>query len=175
MRKIVLFIAMSCDGYICDKNESLNFLGLIEDKEEDYGYFDFIKTIDTVIVGKNTYQKVISMGYEYPHKDKDVYIISNSKIKNTNNYKIYTGDLKVLVSNIKKEKGKDIYCDGGANIITQLLSYNLIDKLIISIIPALLGGGIRLFNGDYPFSKLEHIKTETYKKGLVQIHYQRTI
>jgi len=174
MRKVILYIAMSVDGYICDKNNSLDFLSIVEDGNEDYGYSEFNKSVDTVIVGKNTYNKVISMGFEYPHKDKDVYIISHDKIENLTHFKTYSGNLKILITHLKEKKGKNIYCDGGANIVTQLLENNLIDIFIISIIPVLLGGGIKLFQGDYLFSELTHIKTNTFQKGLVQLHYEKT-
>ena len=67
MRKICLFIATSLDGYIAKPNDDLSFLKLVEKDGEDYGYAEFTDTIDTLIIGRKTYDKVISMGYEYPH------------------------------------------------------------------------------------------------------------
>ncbi len=167
--KLIVYISMTLDGYITDKDESIGYLS--EYNSEDYDYDSFLNTIDTVIVGKNTYNKVIEMGFEYPHKNKDVYIISESIINNIGNFKLYSGSLKKLVVKLKKSSLKNIYCDGGSHIISQLLSDNLVDEIIVTIIPVLLNGGLKLFTGSYNAAKLKHLKTRTFLNGLVQNHY----
>jgi len=77
-RKVILYIAVSLDGYIAKPNDDLGFLSIVEQEGQDYGYADFIKTADTVIVGRKTYDKVMSMGFDFPYAYKDVYIITRT-------------------------------------------------------------------------------------------------
>lgn len=171
-RKVILYISMSLDGYIADTNDDIDFLSIVEQEGEDYGYFDFVKSVDAVIVGRKTYDKVISMGYEYPHTDKDVYIITRTVKPAIGTFRFYNGDLTDLVIKLKSQQGKNIYCDGGAEIINELHSNNLIDELIISVIPILLGNGVKLFKDDQPEQKLELMSANSFDKGLVQLHYK---
>jgi dihydrofolate reductase len=173
-RKVVLYIATSLDGFIAKPNDELDFLSIVEQEGQDYGYADFIKTIDTVIVGRKTYDKVISMGFDFPHADKDSYIITRTPRPNIGSIKFYTDDIKSLIYKLKSEKGKNIFCDGGAEIVNELLKHNLIDEFIISIIPILVGNGTKLFKDDRPELKLELISTKQFESGLVQLHYKRS-
>ena len=162
---------MSLDGYIATPDNGLEFLSLVEDEGQDYSYKDFVNSVDTVIVGRKSYEKVLSMGLEYPHANKDLYIITRTPRPTVGTTKFYTGDLKELVQDLKKTKGKSIYVDGGAEVANKLLSDNLIDEFYISIIPALLGNGISLFKNNRPDLKLKLISSKSYNKGLVQLHY----
>ena len=172
-RNLVLYIAMSLDGYIAKKDDDLGFLSMVEKEGEDYGYGDFINTVDAVIVGRKTYDKVLSMGFDFPHADKDAYIITRTPRPTIGNVKFYSGDLKELVYQLKSQKGKNIFCDGGAEIANELLREDLIDELIISVIPILLGDGIRLFKDGRPEKALELVSVNSFEKGLVQVRYGR--
>ena len=171
-RKVIVYISMSLDGYIADKNDNLDFLSLVEQEGQDYGYFDFVKTVDTVIIGRKSYDKVIAMGYEYPHTDKNVYIITRTKKQDIGTFKFYSGRLEELVAELKSQPGKNIYCDGGAEIVNELLKKNLVDEFIISIIPVLLGDGIRLFKDGRHVQKLTLVDTIKFSSGLAQLHYK---
>jgi len=164
---------MSLDGYIATKDNSLDFLSTVEKEGEDYGYNDFVKSVDTVIIGRKTYEKVIAMGYDYPHTDKDVYILTRTAKPSVGNFKFYTDDFTQLVNNLKSNPGKNIYCDGGAEIANELMKNNLVDEYIISVIPILLGDGIKLFKDGRPEQKLELISVKDFEKGLTQLHYKR--
>lgn len=172
-RKLVLYIAMSLDGYIAKPDDNLDFLSMVEQEGEDYGYAEFGQSIDTVIIGRKSYDKVISMGYAYPHADKNVYIISRTARPDVGTMQYYTGSLPALVAQLKSEPGKNIYCDGGAEIVNLLLRDDLIDELIISIIPTVLGDGVPLFKPGRPERTLKLLSTRAFDKGLVQLHYQR--
>jgi len=173
MRKISLFIAMSLDGHIAKPNDDLSFLNLVEKEGEDYGYAKFTDTIDTVIVGRKTYDYVLkNVGpSHYDNGQRDVYVITRTKRPNVGRTIFYTGDLTELVERLKSENGKNIYCDGGAEIINELLKNNLVDELIISVVPVLLGNGTRLFKDGRPEQILKLILAKTFKTGLVQLHY----
>lgn len=174
-RKVVLYIATSLDGYIAKPNDDLDFLSIVEQEGEDYGYADFVKTVDAVIVGRKTYDKVISMGFEFPHVDKDAYIVTRTPKPTIGSVKFYTGNLKSLVDRLKSENGKNIYCDGGAEIVNELLKNDLIDEFIISVIPILVGNGTKLFKDGRPELKLQLVSTKQFDKGLTQLHYRRIV
>jgi dihydrofolate reductase len=171
-RKLILYIATSLDGYIAKPNDNLDFLSIVEQEGEDYGYADFIKTVDAVIVGRKTYDTVMAMGVDFPHADKDAYIITRTPREGFGSVKFYTGDLKSLVARLKSENGKNIFCDGGAEIVNELLKEKLIDEFIISVIPILVGNGTKLFKDGRPEQKLELISVKHYDKGLTQLHYK---
>jgi dihydrofolate reductase len=175
MRKISLFIATSLDGYIAKPDDDLSFLRFMEKEGEDYGYEEFTNTIDTVIVGRRTYDYVLEeIGpSHYNNGQRDVYVITRTERPQVGKTIFYTGDITELVKRLKSEKGKNIYCDGGAEIINELLKHDLIDEFIISVIPVLLGDGIKLFKDGRPEQRLEFITAKTFETGLIQLYYRR--
>ena len=172
-RKVILYIATSLDGYIAKPNDDLGFLSIVEQEGQDYGYADFVESVDTVIVGRKTYDKVISMGFDFPYADKHTYIITRTPKPNIGSVKFYIDNLKSLVDKLKSENGKNIFCDGGAEIVNELLKDDLIDEFIISVIPILVGNGTKLFKDGRPEQKLELVSTKQFDKGLTQLHYKR--
>src|SRR5512133_109921 len=171
-RKTILFIAASLDGYIATQDEDLSFLSIVQMAGEDYGYEEFIRSVDTVIMGRRTYDWIMKEVGEYPHPDKDSYIITRTPRPDKDRIRFYTGDLKDLISHLKlNDEGRNIFIDGGAEVIDVLLKENLIDEFIISIIPILLGDGIRLFKDGRPEMRLSLMHSECYGTGLVQLHY----
>jgi dihydrofolate reductase len=170
-RKLVLYIAMSLDGYIAAENDDLSFLSAVEQEGEDYGYAEFINTIDTIILGRKTYDKVISMGHPYPMHGEKVYVITRSEKPSVGSVEFYSGDLNELVGLLKQQPGKNIFCDGGAEIVNLLLKAGLFDEITISIIPVLLGSGVRLFQDGGVEQKLTLVSSKSFPKGLVQLHY----
>lgn len=175
MRKISLFIATSLDGYIAKPNDDLTFLKLVEKAGEDYGYAEFTDTIDTLIIGRRTYDYVLKeVGLShYDNGQRDVYVITRTERPQVGRTIFYTGNLTELVKRLKFENGKNIYCDGGAEVINELLKHDLIDEFIISVIPVLLGNGTRLFKDGRPEQTLELLSAKTFDTGLTQLHYRR--
>jgi|SRR5690606_1813973 dihydrofolate reductase len=175
MRKLSLFIATSLDGYIAKPDDDLSFLSIVEKEGEDYGYAQFNKSIDTIIVGRKTYDYVLKeIGpSHYDNGERDVYVITRTEKPDTGKTIFYTESLSQLVKQLKVKDGKNIYCDGGAEVINELLRNDLIDELIISIIPILVGNGIRLFNDGRPEQELELVNSKAFDTGLVQLFYKR--
>lgn len=172
-RKVILFIAASLDGYIATQDEDLSFLSIVQTEGEDYGYEEFIRNVDTVIMGRKTYDWIMNEVNEYPHPDKDSYIITRTPRPDEGRIRFYNGSLKDLIRLLKlDDKGKNIFVDGGAEVIDVLLKENLIDEFIVSIIPILLGDGIRLFKDGRPELRLTLMHSECYGTGLVQLHYK---
>lgn len=170
-RKLILYISCTLDGYIAKPNDDLSFLNLVQKEGEDYGYYNFVANVDTIIVGRKTYQWIVDQGFEFPHKDKDCYIITRQDIPNDGNLTFYNGSLKELVHRLKAETGKHIYCDGGAEVVNILLRERLLDEMIVSVIPTVVGTGTKLFQEQIPEEELTLFSSKGYSTGLVQLHY----
>lgn len=169
-RKVILYIAMSLDGYIAKPDGSLEFLSKVEVPDEDYGYSDLVNNIDTVIWGRKTFDKVLTFGKELPYQDKNVFVISKTRSGN-HGHAVYRNDVVDLIHELKKKEGKDIYCDGGGEVVFELSKHHLIDMIVVSVIPHLLGDGVRLFKNSRPEQNLKFRNCVTYPSGLVQLWY----
>lgn len=174
-RKVIVYIAISLDGYIAKPGDDLDFLSIVDQEGEDYGYQDFIKTVDTVILGRRTYDWVMGQVDTFPHADKESYVITRAPRPAEGKTTFYTGDLKELVLKLKEKPGKGIFVDGGAEVVNALMQHDLIDEYIISIIPILVGDGIRLFKDGRTEFRLKLISTTEFETGLVQLHYSRRL
>lgn len=170
-RKVILYIATSLDGYIAKPNDDLSFLSIVRKEGEDYGYGEFIKTVDTVILGRRTYDWVMTQVPEFPHADKETYVVTRTPKPSLGKTQFFSGSLKDLISGLKTKNGKNIFIDGGAEVVNELLKDCLIDEFYISIIPILLGDGIRLFKDGMPGQELKLISVKQFEKGLTQLHY----
>jgi dihydrofolate reductase len=174
MRKVIVYIAMSLDGFIAKQDDDISFLSAMEEPGQDYGYGDFISTIDTVILGRRTYDKVLSFGIPFPHANKQTYVFTMTPAPSQPNLQFYNGDAGELINTLKQQPGSNIFIDGGAEIVHLFLQHQLVDELIISIIPVLLGSGISLFKQGRPQETLVLNSTVSFPKGLVQLHYTKT-
>lgn len=172
-RKVVLYIAQSLDGYIARENDDISWLSIVDRDNEDYGYNDFIETIDTVFMGRKTYEKVLTLGVEFPHKDKVCYVLSKNRFGVDENVQFFNGSIVDLITKIKTQQGKDIFLDGGSELVRLFRDNDLIDEYVISIIPVLLGKGKRLFRSTESENNLRLVKSETFDSGLVQLKYER--
>lgn len=174
-RKLILYISMSLDGFIATQDDDLSWLSVVEKEGEDYGYNAFQNTVDTYIVGRITYDKILQLtGGMFPQAETlKCYIITRQERKSENGITFYNGNIEDLIEKLKNEEGKNIYCDGGAQIVKLLMEKNLIDEYFISIIPVILGNGKRLFMDDSPFTKLRALPSKYFETGLVQLRYQK--
>ncbi len=173
-RKVIVFIACSADGYIAGKEDNLEFLSIVEAPPEDYGYAAFVSTVDTVIMGRKTYDKVLSFGVPFPHQERTCFVISASRKGKDEHVTFWNDDPEKLIDQLQKQEGTSIFVDGGAATIHALLKKGLIDEFIISIIPHFLGSGIRLFADDFPEQSLKLTDSKTFPSGLVQLWYQKS-
>ncbi|RAX56708.1 riboflavin biosynthesis protein RibD [Helicobacter monodelphidis] len=145
MRKVILFIAMSLDGYIADNKGNVDWLEC--GKEDVDRYTHFIQNIDTILLGFNTYRQIITElspdKWVYPQQKS--YVFTHQNISSTQQVTFTQESPAQLLTQLKQQDGKDIWVCGGANLIQQLIESNLIDEYQISIIPIILGGGVKLF------------------------------
>jgi len=165
MRKIILFIASSLDGYIARENGDVDWLP----GNTASGYDNFIKSVDTVIMGKTTYDQVLTFG-DYPYKDKKSFVFTRTDQDKDENAE-FVSDVEKFVKDGFPGTGENIWLVGGAQIIASFLNQGVVDEIIISVIPVILGNGIPLFKNIENETNLELIKTEKYDR-LVDLHYK---
>ena len=163
---------MSEDGFIAGENNNINFLNPYQVEGEDYGYNEFINSVGNIIVGRKTYEIVIGMGYPY-HPDKTVYVASrNPRQSETENIIFYHGSFKSLIMKLKASQHKHIYCDGGAELAKSLIGEDLIDEIILSVIPVKLENGTLLFEHGMVPHNFSLKKKQAFKTGLIQFSYE---
>lgn len=174
MRKTILYIACSFDHFIARANGDVSWLELPEYKieGEDYGYMDFYNSIDTTIMGNTTYKIVQGFDMPFPYGDKTNYVFSRkSNLRHDENVEFVKEDIASFVRKVKGKKGKNIWIVGGGQINQILFNYNLIDEMIITIMPIMLGHGVKLFNGIVKEKKLKLASSKKYKNGVLQLKY----
>lgn len=175
MRKISLFIAMSLDGYIADTRGGVDWLeGQGSNNDGMDSYSKFVKDIDTIIMGWNTYHQIVTelSPDEWVYSDFTTYVITHNGHASSANIRFTDINPVNLIKRLKKEPGKDIWICGGANIVQQLMNEDLIDCYYITVIPTLLGNGIRLFENGKHEIQLKLIDTQSYN-GMVDLVYDR--
>lgn len=165
MRKIIVYIASSLDGYIARENGDIDWLP----ESSESSYDTFYKSVDTVIMGKTTYDQVLTFG-EYPYKNKKSFVFTRTSKNNDDNVE-FVSDVEKFVKDGFPGEGNNIWLVGGAQIITSFLKQGIVDEIIITVIPVLLGKGIPLFKNVEKETKLELIKTEKFGQ-LVDLHYK---
>jgi len=170
-RKLVVFIATSLDGYIATKEDSLEWLFKVEG-EGDNGYSEFYDTVDTVIMGKRTYDWLMEQGLEeFPYQNKECYVFTRSTIQDTKDVKFVNEDVTNFVEKLMSQDGKSIWVVGGGELLHSFIQENLVDEFIITIAPTILGDGILLFKGgDYQVDL--SLKGTRKFNQFVEIHYE---
>ena len=159
------YIASSLDGYIAREDGCIDWLPQITES----GYDAFYKSIDTVIMGKTTYLQVLTFG-AFPYKGKKSFVFSKTQKNNDENVK-FVRDVNKFVIDGFPGAGQNIWLVGGAKIISSFMKHSLVDEIIITKIPILLGKGIPLFHNAEYETKLELVKTEKFG-NLVDLHYK---
>lgn len=175
MRKIILFIAMSLDGYIADKKGGVDWLSGHGNPEENIdSYSEFVKNIDTVIMGWNTYHQIVTelSPNEWVYSGFTSYVITHREETSDEQIHFTSENPLTLLKRLRAEPGKNIWICGGANLIQQLVNANLIDEYYISVIPTILGSGIRLFGTLQEEIPLKLCKTQSYN-GITDLVYIR--
>ncbi|TSB47914.1 dihydrofolate reductase family protein [Alkalicoccobacillus porphyridii] len=172
-RKLTLFIAASLDGYIATKEDSLEWLFAVEG-EGDNGYSAFYEMIDTVLLGKRTYQWLLdfeSEDFPFPYKDKACYVFTNSNLPAHEHATFIDDDVTSFLQELKQKPGKNIWLVGGGDLIHSFYEKDLIDEIIVTVSPVLLGNGIPLFKESNHSLNLTLKQTQTFNQ-FVELHYE---
>jgi dihydrofolate reductase len=174
-REVILYIAASLDGYIAEADGSIDFLGGgAEVVEAETNYQELMKKIDTVVMGRTTYDQVVNelSPEHYPYEEQNSYIITSHPEKNHEKITFTDQEPAALIKQLQAEDGKAIWIVGGSSIITPLVAANLIDTYIITTIPVILGRGVPLFRA---FNGAVSVKAEQVelKNGMIYSTYSR--
>jgi dihydrofolate reductase len=174
MNKVIIYIAMSLDGYIADKNGSVSWLGGDGSDRENYGsYPEFIETVDTVVLGYNTYHQIVTelSPETWPYNGKETYVLTHRDCADRPGIRFINATVVDLLSKLKEEQRKSIWICGGAVVVNQVLQTRMADEITVSVIPILLGDGIRLFDEKGLSQKLKLVSCRNYN-GIVDLTYQ---
>jgi dihydrofolate reductase len=165
-----VFIAASLDGYIARSDGRIDWLADFEAAGEDHGYRDFFAAIDTVVVGRNTYETVLGFS-EWPYQGKRCIVLAHRPPPPRFDETFFAGAPAALSDQLARDGARRVYVDGG-EVIGQFLVARLIDDLTVSVIPIVLGGGRRLFAGGAPERRLVLEACRAWPSGLSQLRYR---
>lgn len=176
MRKVILYISMSVDGFIADKTGGVSWInGQNEDHQSDYGYQAFTKQIDTVIMGYRTYRQIVDelSPDEWVYQGLQSYVFTHRAMNDCDDIKFINEDISSFLSTLKKQDGKNIWICGGADLLNKLVKTNEIDEYHITTIPLILGNGIRLFQDNNSLIKLRLQETKAENGIITNIYTKR--
>ncbi|MGC2280229.1 MAG: dihydrofolate reductase family protein [Candidatus Acidiferrales bacterium] len=168
---VSVFVGTSVDGFIARPKGALDFLPV--GGGEPHGYNEFIATVDALVIGRNTFETVLGFP-EWPYGEKRLVVLSSRAINlaaaRGGNVEQMTGEPAAIIAKLAASGARHLYVDGGITI-QRFLRAGLVQRLIITRVPVLIGEGIPLF-GTLPRDlQLRHIKTQHYSSGLVQTEY----
>jgi dihydrofolate reductase len=168
MRKVILNLAVTLDGLIAGPNGEYDWCFT----DADYGMTDFLNSIDATLMGGKSYRIVTEYGPPYPEFTNYVFTHTEKETP-FKNVRFVSGNIPNFVKSLREEAGKNIWLFGGAEIIHPLLEENLIDEMILSVHPIILGAGIPLFKNVTERKFFQLADTISYPSGLVQLIYKK--
>lgn len=168
MRRVKYFVACSLDGFIARADGGVDWLFM----DQDYGMSAFFKSVDVAVMGRRTYDKMLELAPRqafFPGMEN--YVFSTAAKEGDGRVKFVSGDVGEWVEMIRTRPGEDIWLVGGGDLVRQFLAKRMVDEIVLTIHPRLLGSGIPLFPAPYPEMELELLRCEQYSTGLVQVFY----
>jgi dihydrofolate reductase len=165
-RKVSLFIASSLDGFIAREDGGIDWLFT----DDDYGYKGFYDSVDTILMGRKTYETAVRLGEGFT--GKSCYVFTKHKRESQAKNVEFASDPLGLVKKLRQADGEGIFLEGGGETISTFLNNELIDEIVLSIHPVLLGRGVPLFSHLAEQINLRLLKSKAYENGLVQLHFK---
>lgn len=173
--KVILYIALSLDGYIADASGGVGWLGGHNASYEgDNGYSEFIAGVSSVVMGYTTYHQIVTQlsPSEWPYAGLNTYVLTHRQIPDAGEITFINQPACELVAQLKQQVGKAVWICGGANVAQQLIEKDLVDEYHLAVIPTLLGSGIRLF-GEHEKELQLKLVSSSSENGIVQCVYHR--
>ncbi len=167
--KVSIYIAESIDGYIAKEDGSLDWLDIVNIKGEDYGYHTFCSSIDTIVMGRKTYDAIANL-VDWPYKNIRVIVLSTTLHSKRSEVELYSGPIDSLLIQLHNEGVKHVWVDGGETA-SEFIDTGYVDHIILSVVPVILGKGVPLFNSMKQTHRCRLVSSKAYSSGLLQIHY----
>ena len=141
----------------------------------DYGYADFYAGIDTVVLGRQTYETILGFGIDWPYANCTTYIVTQQAtyVPTTPNTSVLSLPLRQALLALQQEAGKNIWLVGGGQLVAAVLAEGLLDELLLTVVPTVLGDGIPLWPKGTLETTFELVKAQTFETGILQLWYQR--
>lgn len=175
MSKVILYIAQSLDGYIARPDGNIDWLTSVPYPKDgsDYGYSELMARTGTIIMGRKTYEEILGFDFDWSYTGYATFIVtSNEKLEiQTPDTSLLTGSFNDFIETRKQQSDKDIWLMGGGELIKAFMAEGLIDTMIISIIPKIIGDGIPLFVKGITEGEWTLKNTEQFETGLVNLTY----
>jgi dihydrofolate reductase len=171
MRKAILGLGISLDGYIARPDDSVDFLFM----PKDYSMAPFFATVDASIMGRKTYDAAMKMsGGSLGSSTTETYVMSRTLPPGLREGVTFTKQSPAaLMRQIRRKPGKNIWLMGGGEIAREFLKADLVDELYIGVVPVLIGEGIPLFPARFPQREFALVENKTYSRGLIALKYRR--
>jgi len=172
-RKVIVHIGTSADGYIARPDGDLEWLTSRPAPKGFYGMNAFMKSIDTKVLGRKTYEMSLRMGAKFDSKDRTIVFSRHPPPADAPSGVEFVSDpISAFVSHLREQPGKDIWLMGGGEIIASFLDAQAIDEFVISVAPVFIGEGIPLIARRHLHVQLELRSVEQFEDGLVQLRYR---
>ncbi|HKV62327.1 MAG TPA: dihydrofolate reductase family protein [Candidatus Acidoferrum sp.] len=170
MRKVVLGLGISLDGYIARPDGAVDFLFM----PKDYSMGPFFATIDTAILGRKTYDDALKMGGSFGDSKMKSYVFSHSQPPGERSGVTFVNEPpKSFVERLRKQRGKNIWLMGGGELARDFLKDDVVDELYIGVVPVLIGEGRPLFPSGFPQREFTLLENKTFSRGMIALKYAR--
>jgi dihydrofolate reductase len=172
-RKIIVHIATSTDGYIARPDGDLEWLTSRPAPKGFYGINAFMKSVDTMLLGRKTYEASLRMGAKFPSKGRYIVFSRHAQPADApSNVEFVNDEIGPFISHLRQQPGKNIWLMGGGDLIASFLDEHAIDEFVISVMPVFIGDGIPLIGRRHRHTPLELHSIERFENGVVQLHYR---
>jgi dihydrofolate reductase len=172
-RNVIVHIATSADGYIARPDGDLEWLTSRPAPRGFYGMDAFMKSIDTKLLGRKTYEASRALGAKFDSKDRHVVFSRRPPPSDAPAGVEFVNEaIGPFVARLREEPGRDIWLMGGGELISSFLDADAIDEFVISVVPVFIGDGIPLIAPHHRHVPLELRETKRFEDGLVQLHYR---
>jgi len=171
MRKVILNLAVTLDGYISRLDDRVDFLDDLNTGDSDLGFTDFLASVDTLVMGRKSYDVTLELGKGiWPFENLHSYVFTRSERDDVKSVSFVNESLEDFLKNETSKEGKDIWLFGGSSFIKETRRLNLVDEYIITTVPVFIGKGIKLF--DVVDNEVDLTLKEVSKiNDIVQCHY----
>ncbi|QSO54855.1 dihydrofolate reductase [Alicyclobacillus curvatus] len=174
-RKLVFYGAISVDGYLAKEDDALDWLYETEGGDET-GYADFYATVDTILMGRRTYEQIVSVlsPEHFPYAGKECYVFSRT-LEGDNQFVKFVGhdrDIVQFTKSLKTQPGQHIWMVGGGDVLRPLIDAQMVDEFIIQIAPSILGRGLPLFLPSHADLRLKLLAVRQFQQ-FAELHYEQ--